>query len=119
MLFKKKKGIHRLSNSIKNSVSGLVNALLTENSFRQLAVLCAILFVVALYVNVTKVERLFLISSCFILLTVELLNTAIESAIDRISLARHPLSKRAKDIGGAAQLVTIVMTATIWAMVLL
>lgn len=119
MQFEKKKGINRLFDSIKNSLAGFVNALFTEYSFRQLSILSAILLVVALCVDVTKVERLFLVSSCFILLVVELLNTAIESAIDRISLELHPLSKRAKDIGGAAQLVTVVMTVAIWAIILL
>mgnify|MGYP004709433883 CR=1 FL=1 len=119
MLFEKKKGFGRLFDSIKNSLSGLANALLTENSFRQLFIITGLLLVIALYVDVSAVERLFLVSSCFLLLVVELLNTAIESAIDRISLEIHPLSKRAKDIGGAAQLVTMLMTVTVWAMILL
>ncbi|MNT13344.1 Diacylglycerol kinase [compost metagenome] len=60
-----------------------------------------------------------LIASSFILLVVELLNTAIESVVDRISLEIHPLSKRAKDLGGAAQLVAVVMTIMLWLVVLL
>ncbi len=53
------------------------------------------------------------------LLVVELLNTAIETVVDRISLELHPLSKRAKDLGGAAQLVAVIMTIIIWGTVLL
>lgn len=60
-----------------------------------------------------------MIASSFILLVVELLNTAIESVVDRISLEIHPLSKRAKDLGGAAQLVAVVMTIMLWLVVLL
>lgn len=119
MLFEKKKGIKRLISSQRNSRAGLVNALLTESAFRQLFILTAILLVIALCVDVTKVERLFLVTSCFLLLIIELLNTAIETAVDRISLDIHPLSKRAKDIGGAAQLITVVMTIIIWLIILL
>jgi len=119
MIFEKKKGFNRLFYSIKNSLSGLADAWLTESSFRQLFMVVTVLLVVALCVDVSTVDRLFLVSSCFLLLVVELLNTAIESAIDRVSLELHPLSKRAKDMGGAAQLVTMLMTVTIWAMILL
>nr|WP_314425541.1 diacylglycerol kinase [uncultured Erwinia sp.] len=119
MLFEKKKGVSRFVDSLKNSLSGFFNALLTESSFRQLFVLSGALLVIALCIDVTKVERLFLIASCFLLLVVELINTAIESTVDRVSLDIHPLSKRAKDIGGAAQLVTVLMALTIWAVVLL
>ncbi len=119
MFFEKKKGIRHFGDSIKNSLTGLLNAFLTECSFRQIFIFSGLLLVAALYVDVTKVERLFLVASCFLLLVVELLNTAIESAVDRISLELHPLSKRAKDIGGAAQLVTVVMTVTLWTMILL
>lgn len=119
MLFEKKKGIERLINSTSNSLDGFINALLTEDAFRQLFIINSILLVIALFVDVTKVERLFLITSCFLLLVVELLNTAIETVVDRVSLDIHPLSKRAKDIGGAAQLVTVVMTVIIWLVILL
>lgn len=64
-------------------------------------------------------ERLLLIICSFLLLVVELLNTAIETVVDRISLELHPLSKRAKDLGGAAQLVAVVLTIVVWATVLL
>lgn len=119
MALEKKKGIKRLISSISNSLDGLVNALLTESAFRELFIVSSLFVVIALFVDVTKVERVILISSCLFLLVVELLNTAIETAIDRISLEIHPLSKRAKDIGGAAQLVAIVMTIIIWLTILL
>ncbi len=118
-LQKKKKGFKRLISSISNSLDGFVDALLTESAFRELFIISAVFVVIAFFVDVTKLERLFLITSCFILLVVELLNTAVETVVDRISLDIHPLSKRAKDIGGAAQLVAIVMTIIIWLTILL
>ncbi len=118
MPFEKKRGKKRLINSIHNSLAGLVNALLTEDAFRQLFVIDSILLIIAFFLDITKIERLLLISSCFLLLVVELLNTAIETVVDRISLDIHPLSKRAKDLGGAAQLVTVVMTIIIWLVII-
>ncbi|NIF22892.1 MULTISPECIES: diacylglycerol kinase [Pantoea] len=115
----KEKGFNRFTHSIRNSWAGLVDAVQTEDAFQQLLLAMSALLVVALAVDVTKIERIILVASCFFLLVVELLNTAIESVVDRISLEIHPLSKRAKDIGGAAQLVAIVMVIIIWFMVLI
>ena len=119
MSFVKKKGINRLSSSINNSWAGFKDALFTEDAFRQLVIINSILLIITFCLDITKPERLLLISSCFLLLVVELINTAIETVVDRISLEIHPLSKRAKDAGGAAQLVTVVMTIIIWLSVLL
>ncbi|BEM44107.1 diacylglycerol kinase [Serratia marcescens] len=116
---KKKKGISRLTYSIRNSWAGVIDAVLTEDAFRQLLVINAILLVVTFGLDITKMERLLLIICSFLLLVVELLNTAIETVVDRISLELHPLSKRAKDLGGAAQLVAVVLTIVVWATVLL
>lgn len=115
----KEKGISRLTYSIRNSWAGFIDAVLTEDAFRQLLVINAILLVVTFGLDITNIERLLLITCSFLLLVVELLNTAIETVVDRISLELHPLSKRAKDLGGAAQLVAVVMTIIIWGMVLL
>ncbi|MEL5544943.1 diacylglycerol kinase [Serratia nevei] len=115
----KKKGINRLTYSIRNSWAGVIDAVLTEDAFRQLLVINAILLVVTFGLDITKMERLLLIICSFLLLVVELLNTAIETVVDRISLELHPLSKRAKDLGGAAQLVAVVLTIVVWATVLL
>ncbi|TKI02178.1 diacylglycerol kinase [Martelella alba] len=118
MPFEKKKGISRLSSSIKNSLAGFADAFHTEDAFRQLLMVDLFLLIVTFFLDITKMERLLLIFSCFILLVVELLNTAIETVVDRISLDIHPLSKRAKDVGGAAQLVAVVMTIILWLVVL-
>ncbi|MBH1930428.1 diacylglycerol kinase [Serratia rubidaea] len=119
MPVKKKKGINRLTYSIRNSWAGFIDAMLTEDAFRQLLVINVILLAVTFFLDITKMERLLLIACSFLLLVIELLNTAIETVVDRISLKWHPLSKRAKDLGGAAQLVAIVMTIVIWGTVLL
>ncbi|WP_075687196.1 diacylglycerol kinase, partial [Serratia marcescens] len=101
----KKKGISRLTYSIRNSWAGLIDAVLTEDAFRQLVVINAILLVVTFGLDSTNIERLLLSTCSFRLLVVELLNTAIETVVERSSRELHPLSKRAKDLGGAAQLV--------------
>ena len=119
MPVEKKKGITRLTYSIRNSWAGVIDAVLTEDAFRQLLVINAILLVVTFGLDITKMERLLLIICSFLLLVVELLNTAIETVVDRISLELHPLSNRAKDLGGAAQLVAVVLTIVVWATVLL
>ncbi|RSV89047.1 diacylglycerol kinase [Klebsiella aerogenes] len=119
MPVEKKKGLRRLTYSIRNSWAGFIDAVLTEDAFRQLLVINAILLIVTFTLDIPKMERLLLITCSFLLLVVELLNTAIETVVDRISLALHPLSKRAKDLGGAAQLVAAVMTIVIWGGVLL
>ncbi|WP_261133616.1 diacylglycerol kinase [Serratia entomophila] len=119
MPVEKKKGISRLTYSIKNSWAGFIDAALTEDAFRQLLAINLILLIVTFFLDITKMERLLLIACSFLLLAVELLNTAIETVVDRISLELHPLSKRAKDLGGAAQLVAVVMTLVIWGVVLL
>ena len=119
MPVEKKKGICRLTYSIRNSWAGFIDAVLTEDAFRQLLVINAILLVVTFGLDITNIERLLLIACSFLLLVVELLNTAIETVVDRISLELHPLSKRAKDLGGAAQLVVVVMSIIIWGKVLL
>ena len=118
MQCEKQKGLKRLISSTNNSLAGFIDAFLTESAFRQLVIINAVLLIIALSLDITKVERLFLVACSFLLLVVELLNTAIESAVDRISLDWHPLSKRAKDIAGSAQLVTVVMTILIWMIVL-
>ncbi len=71
-----------------------------------------------LWLGKTGVERALLVGSLFLLLIVELLNSAIEAVVDRIGLDHHELSGRAKDMGSAAQFVALTAAATIWALVL-
>jgi diacylglycerol kinase (ATP) len=99
------------------SVSGLRAAWVNEAAFRQECVLAAALVPIAFWIGPTAVERALLIGSCLLVLVVELINSAIEVTIDRIGINRHPLSGRAKDLGSAAVLVSLAMTATVWLLI--
>ena len=116
--FKGKTGAARIVQAFFNSLAGLGDAWRHESAFRQEILLAAVLVPAALAVPVTGPERALLVGSVLLLLVVELLNSSVEAAIDRISLERHSLSKRAKDLGSAAVLVTLVLLAAVWALVL-
>lgn len=117
--FKGRTGIRRLINAFSYSCDGLADAFRNESAFRQEVMLAAILVPTALYVPVMPVERALLIASVLLVIIVELLNTGVEAAIDRISFERHSLSKRAKDIGSAAVLVALLLLVSVWAAILL
>jgi diacylglycerol kinase (ATP) len=116
--FKGKTGLRRIVLAFFNSLAGLADAWRHESAFRQELLLACALVPVAFAVPMPAVERALLIASVLLVLVVELLNTGVEVAIDRISLDRHALSKRAKDIGSAAVLVSLVLLAVVWALVL-
>ena len=117
--FKGKRGVARIVQALLNSLAGLKDAWRHESAFRQEIVLATILVPVAFAVPVTGPERALLVGSLLLVLVVELLNSSVEAAIDRISLDRHSLSKRAKDLGSAAVLVTLALLTVVWALVLL
>jgi diacylglycerol kinase (ATP) len=116
--FKGKTGLVRILNAFFNSLAGLSDAWTHESAFRQEVVLAAIMIPAACFVPVTPVERALLISVVLLVLIVELLNSSVETAIDRISFDRHSLSKRAKDIGSAAVFVALVLAVVVWAVIL-
>jgi diacylglycerol kinase (ATP) len=115
---KGKSGIIRIKNAVGFSCAGLKSAFTTEAAFRQLVMLNAILIPIAFYIDVSSVERVLLISSVFITLIIELLNSAIEATVDRISLSLHPLSKQAKDMGSAAQMLGLCLVTLTWLLIL-
>jgi diacylglycerol kinase (ATP) len=117
--FKGKTGAARIVQAFFNSLAGLGDAWRHESAFRQEILLAAVLLPVALVVPVGGYERALLVATVLLVLVVELLNSSVEAAIDRISLDRHQLSKRAKDLGSAAVLVTLALLAAVWALVLL
>ena len=117
--FKGQTGLKRILNAAGYSFDGLRAAFVGEAAFRQLVLLNVILVPISFMLQVSRAERAILIAVCLLALIVELLNSAIEAAIDRISLDRHPLSKNAKDMGSAAQFVALSMIALVWAVVLL
>jgi len=116
--FKGKTGLARIVQAFLNSLAGLGDAWRHESAFRQEILLATILVPLACVMPVTGPERALLVGSVLLVLVVELLNSSVEAAIDRISLDRHSLSKRAKDLGSAAVLVTLALLAAVWALVL-
>ena len=116
--FKGKKGIVRIVHATFNSFAGLQDAWRNESAFRQEVLLAAIMVPIACIVHVSNAERAMLIGSVLLVMIVELLNTGVEAAIDRISFDHHSLSKRAKDIGSAAVFMALVMCAIVWLLIL-
>ena len=117
--FKGQTGLKRIFNAGGYSLDGLRAAFTGEAAFRQLVLLNVILIPLSFFLHISRVERALLIAVCLLGLIVELFNSAVEAAIDRISLERHPLSKNAKDMGSAAQLVALTMVALVWGVILL
>lgn len=108
----------RLIKAVGYSMSGFKTAWTNEAAFRQESVLIVIMIPAAFWLGTTAIERALLIGSCMIVLITELLNSALETAIDRIGLDHHILSKRAKDMGSAAVLVSLATVAMVWGIIL-
>jgi diacylglycerol kinase (ATP) len=117
--FKGKTGLQRVWNAFHYSRAGLYAAFTCEDAFRQEAMLAALLIPISFFLPVGGVGRALMIASVLLVLIVELLNSAIEAVVDRVSLDRHHLSKRAKDIGSAAVLLALINVVSVWACVLL
>lgn len=117
--FKGQTGLKRIVNAAGYSLAGLRVAIAGEAAFRQLVLLNLVLIPLAFYSDVSRGERALMVGVCLLALIVELLNSALEAAVDRISLELHPLSKNAKDMGSAAQLVSLVLIASVWAVIML
>ncbi|MCW1937265.1 diacylglycerol kinase [Pseudomonas sp. MDMC_285] len=109
----------RIFDATGYSLAGLRAAYQGEAAFRQLVWLNLVLLPLACLVDVSRAERALLVLVPLLALVVELLNSAIEAVVDRISLNLHPLSKQAKDMGSAAQMVALLMIALTWAIILL
>ncbi len=117
--FKGKTGLVRIWNAFNYSLAGLQAAFRLEDAFRQEVLLAVILIPIALLSGRSGPEKALLIASVLLLLIVELLNSAVEAVVDRVSLERHELAKRAKDIGSAAVLITLINLAAVWGLVFL
>jgi len=116
---KGQRGLRRILNATGYSFAGLKAAFVGEAAFRQLVMLNLLLIPVACLLDVSRAERALLIAVALLAPLVELLNSAIEATVDRISLELHPLSKRAKDMGSAAQMLALVLISAVWATILL
>jgi diacylglycerol kinase (ATP) len=116
--FKSKSGGQRIFAAWGYSINGFRKAWQTEHAFRQELMLVLPAVIVALLLPVTAFEKLMLIGVFVLVLVVELLNSAVEAVVDRVSLERHPLSKNAKDFGSAAVMLTLALALATWAVIL-
>ncbi|MCX7200073.1 MAG: diacylglycerol kinase [Proteobacteria bacterium] len=116
---KGRSGLRRIVNAFGYSMSGLAAAYRNEAAFRQEVLLAAVLVPLALFLPASGAGRALMVGSVMLLLVVELLNSAVEATVDRVSLDDHSLAKRAKDIGSAAVMVALVNVPITWALVLL
>jgi diacylglycerol kinase (ATP) len=112
--FKGKTGLRRVWNAFNYSLAGLKAAYLCEDAFRQEVWLALLLIPTACLLPVPWLGRALMIASVLLVLVVELLNSAIEAVVDRVSLENHRLAKRAKDIGSAAVLVALINVLVVW-----
>ena len=111
-------GVRRVINATRNSFAGFAEAVRCEDAFRQELALAAVLVPLAFWAGHNGFERALLIGSVLLVLIVELLNSAIEATLDRISFENHHLAKRAKDIGSAAVMLALVCAGLTWLLIL-
>ncbi len=107
-------GLRRVINAAKYSMLGFKSAIKNETAFRQEVILLVIACVIAFVIDFSIYERILLVGSIGVVMIVELLNSAIECVVDRISTDHHELSGRAKDYGSAAVFVSLVLTGILW-----
>jgi diacylglycerol kinase (ATP) len=115
--FKSKSGFRRIGAAIRYSLAGLHSAWKNEHAFRQELMLVVPGVVLAVVLPLSVVEKLLLCGSLVLVLIVELINSAIEAIVDRVSLERHPLSKNAKDFGSAAVFLALLFAGATWALI--
>jgi diacylglycerol kinase (ATP) len=112
--FKGRRGLQRVLNATGYSLDGLRAAWTHEDAFRQELLLAAVLIPVATFLPVSLVEKILLVGVVVLVLIVELLNTGIEAAVDRDSLEINSLGKRAKDLGSAAVMLSLLLAGGTW-----
>ena len=116
--FKSKSGLERIAKAAGYSMAGLKAAYQNEAAIRQELLLCIFLVPLAFYFGHTGIARALLLGSVLLVLVVELLNSAIESVVDLVTLEKHPLAGRAKDIGSAAVFVALMNVLVVWTLVI-
>jgi len=117
--FKGKTGLARILNATRYSLSGLAAAARHEDAFRQELIVAAVLIPLGLVLGGSGTQRALLVGSVLLVLIVELLNSAVEATVDRVSLENDDLAKRAKDLGSAAVMLSLVNAAAVWFLTLL
>lgn len=116
--YKGKTGLRRLFNAFGYSFAGLKAAYQNEDAFRQEVLMAIVLIPLAIFLGDTAITRAMMIASVMLVIIVELLNSSIEATVDRISLENHRLAKRAKDIGSAAVLLSLLNLAVVWGLII-
>ncbi len=116
--FKSKSGLKRIFSAFLYSLDGFKSAWKNEHAFRQESVLVIVGVVTALLLRISAFEKLLLIAVLILILIIELINSAIEAVVDRVSLERHSLSKNAKDFGSAAVFLACLLASGAWGVVL-
>ncbi len=111
--------IGRIVRAARYSFAGLRSAVAGEVAFRQELILGAVLTPVAIWLGEDGVERALMVGVLLLVLIVELVNSAIEAAVDRVGEEAHDLSRRAKDLGSAAVFVSLIAVPVVWGLVLL
>ncbi|MGQ5522797.1 diacylglycerol kinase [Chitinimonas sp. PSY-7] len=117
--FKGKTGLRRLLNATGYSIDGLTAAWRHESAFRQVCLMALVGIVISVFLPFPAWGRGLIIFAHLLSIIVELINSAIEAAVDHTSLEHHVLAKRAKDLGSAAQLISLLNMAAIWGIALL
>ena len=117
--YKGQTGLRRILSATRNSLEGFVAAVRHEDAFRQELIAAAVLVPLGLWLGSNGYERALLVASVMLVLVVELLNSAVEATVDRISFDNHRLAKRAKDIGSAAVMLSIATAAIVWILVII
>lgn len=117
--YKGKTGLKRVWNALFYSMAGLRAALRHEDAFRMEVLLAVFLIPTAFFLPVPALSKAVMIFSVMLVLAMELLNSAIEAAVDHTSLQQHPLAKRAKDIGSAAVFISLLNVVIVWLLLLI
>lgn len=115
---KGKTGLRRVWNAMFYSFEGLKAAYRHEDAFRQEFWLAVVLIPLALFLPAPAIGKALMVASVLLVLIVELLNSAVEATVDRVSLEHHRLAKRAKDIGSAAVMISLLNVVAVWLLVL-
>jgi diacylglycerol kinase (ATP) len=112
------KGAMRIVKAFKYSYEGFCAAFKNEAAFRQDLLFCVVFFAASFFIDVSYIEKILMISSLILILIMELINSAVEACIDRISDEYHELSKRAKDIGSLLVLISFINVFMVWGIIL-
>lgn len=117
--YRGKTGLARIWNALLYSLDGLAAAFRHEDAFRQEVLLALVLIPIAVHTPASGAGKALMVASVLLVLVVELLNSSIEAVTDRISLEDHVLAKRAKDMGSAAVMLSLISVPVVWLLVLL